>query len=218
MPIILYIKQKWASPKDLKQKRHHLETEFNEQLIEHEFLFKFRGDNEIILIGAPSGNIWSRVAISVVGVILVTFFLISGHFQGDNYNTTFVIGGCLLGLILTCTPFISFYSRKFYRILISQRIKQISVRSGVSSPDRRVDFPNIDRLLLKHLQIDDLISGKEDAPITFSYMHTLFVETQGKQKELFSLTSSDEEFKIFVEKLAFFLADFIDKELKIVNA
>jgi len=195
--------------------KHHLEKEFNEQLNKQEFLLKFRGDNELILIGAPSGQLKSRIGVAIVGLALVSFCLISGGNAGKN--TTLMIGGSLLGLILASTPFISFYSRKFYRVLISNRIKQISITSGVSSPDKRLDFANIDHLILKHLQIDDLVSGTETAN-NISYMHTFMAVSGTKQVELFTLLSSDEEFKKFVEKFGLFLSSFIDKELKIIVA
>lgn len=197
------------------KKRSQLENDFNEKLASQEFLIKFRGDNEITITGAPVGGLTSRLGISTVGIALVTFCLIIG---GDNgYNGTFVIGGSLLGLIIASTPFISFYTRKYYKVYISNRLKQISIMSGVSSPDKRIDFSNIDYLQLKHLQIDDLISGSEteSAP---SYMHTFMAVCNNKPVELFTLTSQDDDYQKFVSEFGTFLSSFIDKELKVVRA
>lgn len=196
------------------KKPSHLENKFNKKLSSQEFLLRFSGDNEIMLIGAPKGGLGSRLGISLVGIMLVTFCLvIGGH---NSYNATFVIGGSLYGLIIASTPFVSFYSRKFYKVLISNRLKQISIMSGVSSPDKRIDFSNIDYIRLKHLQIDDLISGNEDI-VTPSFLHTFMVVCNDKPTELFSLTSKDVEFQNFVNEFGTFLSSFIGKELKLVR-
>jgi len=196
--------------------RNLIENEFNEMLMTQEFLLKFRGDNEIILIGAPSGRLGARLALAVVGIVLVSYCLVTGNNMGGNYNTV-VIGGSLLGLILASTPFVSFYSHKYFKVYISRQLKQVSITSGVSSPDKRIDFSNIDFLQLKHLQIDDLISGTETES-GVSYMHTFMASSNGKSVELFSLTSHDEAFKKFVDKFGEFLSGFMEKELKLIRA
>jgi len=179
-------------------------------------MLKFSDDNELTLIGAPSGQLKSRIAISIIGIMLVTFCLITGNSDG-RMNTTFVIGGSLLGLILASTPFISFYSVKYFKINISRRIKQISISKGMNSIDTRIDFSNIDYVQLKNLQVDDLISGTEGID-NISFMHTFNVESNGKTVELFSLTSQDEKFRKFVEEFGDFLSTFIGKELKLIRA
>lgn len=201
------------------KKRHVIESEFNEKLASQEFMLKFMGDNEIVLIGAPTGRLRSRIIISVIGIALVSFCLITGNNSGGNYNNSFIIGGSLLGLILASTPFVSFYSRKYFKIYISNQLKQISITSGVSSPDKRIDFSNIDFLQLKHLQIDDLISGTDAEGIsTVSYLHTFMAVSNGKSVELFTLASQDKSYKDFVDKFGDFLSGFIGKELRLIRA
>jgi len=201
---------------EIVSKRYLLESDFNEKLNQQEYMLKFSGDSEIMMIGAPSGKLRSRIAISIVGILLVTFCLITGNSDG-RMNTTFVIGGSLLGLILTCTPFISFYSRKYFKINISRRLRQISINKRINAPDLRIDFSNIDGIQLKNLQVDDLISGT-DGVDNISFMHTFNVMSNGKVIELFSLTSQDEAFYNFVEEFGDFLSSFIGKELKVIRA
>ena len=169
-----------------------------------------------MIIGAPTGQLGTRIVISLLGIALVTFCLITGESEG-NVNSSFIIGGSLLGLILTSTPFISFYSRKNFRILVSRKLRQISITKRIYSPDQRIDFSNIEFLQLKHLQVDDLISGSIDDN-AISFMHTFSAVSESTITDLFSLTSEDDDMKAFVEQFGIFLANFAGKELKLLKA
>ena len=192
------------------KKIRKLADQFNITLSKHEFLLKVNGDNELIITGAPSNNLTSRLFFSFIGIIIVTVCLVTGIEDGN----TFTIGSCLLGLILTATPFISFYSKKNFKVSISKRIRQINIDHGMFSPYTRLDFSSIECLHLIKSQMADLASANANSPIIFTYSFCIIIE--GMQRSLLSISSSDPVFPKFATEFGDFLADFIDKPLKSV--
>jgi hypothetical protein len=185
-------------------KRLHLENEFNKLLKEHEFMVKFRGDNEITLIGAPTNNFVSRCIMSFGGIILVSYCLI----QASKHESTLVIGGALLGLIFAATPFLSFYSKKYFKILFSRQLKQINIMNGAIGPYKRIDFSNIDHFQFKRVEVDDFVSPDLEIPVTYKY--ALIAKTNGKEVALFSIDSDTRDIEEFTNKFGEFLSDFTD--------
>lgn len=184
------------------KKRQVVENEFNEMLSKYELLLKFRGDNEVTIIGAPTNNFISRIILSMVGVLLVSYCLIKGS-EEDN---TVLIGGALLGLILTATPFISFYSRKYFKIMFSRQTRQINIMTNFSGPYKRIDFSNIDSFGFKKIEVDDFVSPDIEIPVTYNY--TLIANVQGKEVHLFSIDSKDRSVEQFTKKFSQFIHDF----------
>ncbi len=189
------------------KKRQQLEDEFNSMLTEHEFMLKFKGDNEITIIGAPINHVFSRLILSVSGVILVTYCLI----LGTQYNNTFVIGGALLGLIFAATPFISFYSKKYFKVLFSRKLQQINVMTGAVGPYKRIDFSNIDKFQFKRVEVDDFVSPDLEIPVTYNYV--LSAWCGDKEIELFSIDSKYRTIENFTKKFGAFLSDFTGKPI-----
>ncbi len=186
----------------LMKTRQVVENEFNEMLSEYELLLKFRGDNEITLIGAPTNNFTSRIILSIIGVLLVSYCLI----KGSEEENTVLIGGALLGLILTATPFISFYSKKYFKIMFSRQTKQINIMTNFSGPYKRIDFSNIDHFKFKRVEVDDFVSPDIEIPVTYNY--TFIASTQGKEVDLFIIDSKDRSIEKFTEKFSDFIHDF----------
>ncbi len=191
------------------KKRHLLENEFNELLKDHEFMIKFKGDNEITIIGAPTNNFISRCLLSVSGVALVTYCLVMGA-QEEN---TVLIGGALLGLIFTATPFLSFYSKKYFKVLFSRQLKQINIMNSATGPYKRIDFSNIDFFQFKRVEVDDFVSPDLEIPVTYSYV--LIASCVDKQVELFSIDSQDRSIEAFTNKFGEFLTEFTHKPMKL---
>lgn len=187
------------------KKRHQLEDAFNEMLKGHELIVKFNGDNEIVIIGAPVNNVTSRLLLSGFGVFLVSFCLI----KSAEYHNTVIIGGALLGLIFTATPFISFYSKKHFRVLISNRIKQVNIMKSALGPYTRIDFSNIDHFRFKRVEVDDFVSPDLEIPVTYQY--TLIASTEGREVELFTINSKFKHIEKFTEKFTEFLSKFTRK-------
>ena len=187
------------------QKRLHLENQFNDLLKEHEFMVKFRGDNEITLIGAPSSNLISRSIMSICGIILVSYCLI----QASEHESTFVIGGALLGLIFAATPFLSFYSKKYFKVLFSRQLKQINIMNGAVGPYKRIDFSNIDNFQFKRVEVDDFVSPDLEIPVTYKY--AFIAKTNDKEIDLFSIDSDTRDIEEFTIKFGEFISDFTGK-------
>ncbi|HNP18718.1 MAG TPA: hypothetical protein PKL31_09815 [Fulvivirga sp.] len=190
------------------KKRHLLENEFNELLKDHEFMIKFKGDNEMTIIGAPTNNFISRCLLSVSGVILVTYCLVMGA-QEEN---TVLIGGALLGLIFTATPFLSFYSKKYFKVLFSRQLKQINIMNSATGPYKRIDFSSIDYFQFKRVEVDDFVSPDLEIPVTYSYV--LIASCVDRQVELFSIDSQDRSIEGFTNKFGDFLTEFTRKPMK----
>ncbi|MEL7006526.1 MAG: hypothetical protein AAFN93_27955 [Bacteroidota bacterium] len=191
------------------KKRKELEKQFNEILAQHELILRFNGDNEITITGAPKVNLASRLVISVLGILLVSACLVIGQQEG-LYNTM-VIGGSLLGLILITTPFINFYSKKFFEIFISRRVKQINITRGIARPYKRIDFSDIDAVFLKKEKDDDFINPEEGNLVSWQY--TFGTYSRLKSTNLIKLESEGENEIQFVEEFGQFLADFIKTKL-----
>lgn len=187
------------------KKRQLLEDEFNKMLEEHEYMVKFRGDNEITVIGAPSNNFLSRILLSVSGVVLVTYCLI----LGSSTENTLVIGGALLGLIFAATPFLSFYSKKYFKVLFSRQLKQINIMNSPTGPYKRVDFSSIDKFRFKRVEVDDFVSPDLEIPITYNYALTAI--TGDKEIDLFAIDSKYRDIEVFTRKFGQFISDFTGK-------
>ncbi|QSE95939.1 hypothetical protein [Fulvivirga lutea] len=190
------------------KKRRILEEEFNDMLEEHELMVKFRGDNEITIIGAPTNNFISRMLLSFSGVALVSYCLILGAEEGS----TVVIGGALLGLIFTATPFLSFYSKKHFKVLFSRQTKQINIISNATGPYKRIDFSNIDSFKFKRVEVDDFVSPDIEIPVTYNYTFTALSE--GKEIDLFAIHSKDKSIEAFTNKFSDFMEGFTEKTVK----
>ncbi|MEQ8925466.1 MAG: hypothetical protein RLO81_06605 [Fulvivirga sp.] len=191
------------------KKRQILEEEFNDMLRDHELMVKFRGDNELTIIGAPTNNFISRMLLSFSGVALVSYCLILGAQQGN----TVVIGGALLGLIFTATPFLSFYSKKHFKVLFSRQTKQINIISNATGPYRRIDFSNIDGFKFKRVEVDDFVSPDIEIPVTYNY--TFSALTEGKEIDLFAIDSKDKTIEGFTNKFGGFIKGFTEKPVKV---
>ena len=189
------------------KKRKILENEFNELLAEHELMLKFRGDNELTVIGAPSDNFIGRILLSIVGVIMVSYCLIKGS-SGSN---TVLIGGALLGLIFTATPFISFYSKKYFKVLFSRQLQQINIMRSAIGPYKRIDFSHIDSFTFKRIEVDDFVSPDIEIPVTYQY--GFFALVDGKEQELFSIDSKDTSIEAFTNKFGEFISEFAEKPI-----
>ncbi len=187
------------------KKRQLLEDEFNKMLEEHEYLVKFKGDNEITIIGAPSNNFLSRILLSSVGVLLVTYCLI----VGNSRENTLVIGGALLGLIIAATPFLSFYSKKYFKVLFSRQLKQINIMNSPIGSYKRIDFSNIDKFRFKRVEVDDFVSPDLEIPITYNYALTAL--SGEKEIELFSIDSKYRDVEVFTNKFGQFISDLTEK-------
>lgn len=195
------------------KKRIHLEQHFNKHLEGQELIVKFIGENEFVLIGAPTNNLKSRILLCLAGIALVSITLITGFDPITKYHNAFVISGSLTGLIMACTPFISFYSKKNFKIVFSRKLRRLSIEKGIS-PDKRIDFSNVDFLQVKLHVEDDLVSGVE---VIQNYSHEFLAVNQGVVKELFILYSSEKGFDEFVKEFAEFVATFMGKELKLAR-
>ncbi len=184
------------------KKRQLVENEFNEMLSEFELLLKFRGDNEVTIIGVPTDNFISRIILSIIGVLLVSYCLI----KGSEEENTVLIGGALLGLIFTATPFISFYSKKYFKIMFSKQTKQINIMTNFSGPYKRIDFSNIDSFRFKKVEVDDFVSPDIEIPVTYNY--TFIANVEGKEVHLFTIDSKDRSVEKFTEKFSQFIHEF----------
>lgn len=190
------------------KKRQLLEDEFNEMLEGHELMIKFRGDNEITIIGAPTNNFMSRILLSFSGILLVTYCLILGPEQ----ENTVVIGGALLGLIFTATPFLSFYSKKYFKVIFSRKTQQINIISNATGPYKRIDFSSIDAFRFKRVEVDDFVSPDLEIPVTYNY--TFSAQIEGKEIDIFSIDSKDREIENFTNKFNHFIGLFANKPVK----
>jgi hypothetical protein len=190
------------------KKRHLLENEFNELLKDHEYMIKFNGDNEVTIIGAPKKNLVSLLLLSISGVGLVTYCLV----MGSKHGNTVLIGGALLGLIITATPFLSFYSKKYFKVLFSRQLKQINIVNSATGPYKRIDFSNIDYFHFKRVEVDDFVSPDLEIPVTYSYV--LSAWCMKKEIKLFSIDSQDRSIEAFTNKFGLFLTDFTLKPIK----
>ena len=187
------------------KKRQLLEDEFNKMLKEHEYMVKFRGDNEITIIGAPSNNFISRILLSIGGVTLVTYCLI----VGNSSENTLVIGGALVGLIFAATPFLSFYSKKYFKVFFSKQLKQINIMNSPTGSYKRLDFSNIDKFRFKRVEVDDFVSPDLEIPVTYNYVLTAI--SGEKEIELFSIDSRNRDVEIFTNKFGQFISDLTEK-------
>lgn len=187
------------------KKRQLLEDEFNKMLEEHEYMVKFRGDNEITIIGAPSNNFMSRILLSACGVLLVTYCLI----MGNTTENTLAIGGALLGLIFAATPFLSFYSKKYFKVLFSRQLKQINIMNSPTGPYKRLDFSHIDKFRFKRVEVDDFVSPDLEIPVTYNY--ALSAISGDKEIDLFSIDSKYRDVEKFTDKFGQFISDFTGK-------
>ena len=190
------------------KKIRKLSDKFNTTLAKHEFLLKFNGNNELIITGAPINNIASRLFFSATGIILVSTCLLTELKDGN----TLIIGGCLLGLILTATPFISFYSKKSFKVYVSRRVKQINIDHGMFNPYTRMDFSSIESVHVIKSETADLAGSNPDLPTLFTYSFCVVIN--GIDKTLLSISSSDPAIPKFAKKFGEFLADFMKKPLK----
>lgn len=190
------------------KKARKLIDQFNVTLAKHEFLLKLNGDNELILTGAPTNNLLSRLFFSFTGIIIVTVCLITG-IEGGN---TLVIGGCLLGLILTATPFISFYSKKSFKVYISRRLKQINIDHGMFNPYTRIDFSSIESVHVLKSEMADLASTDPNTPTIYTFSFCVVINDTDSR--LISMSSSDTAIEKFAEEFSTFLASFMEKPLK----
>lgn len=184
------------------KKRHLLESEFNDMLKKHELMVKFNGDNELTIIGAPTNNFISGIILSILGVALVSYCLI----KGSEQENTVLIGGALLGLIFTATPFISFYSSKYFKVLFSKRMKQINVMNNAIGPYKRIDFSNIDMFRFKRVEVDDFVSPDLEIPVTYNY--TFSAKVDDKEIDLFAIDSKDKSIEKFTEKFQSYMQEF----------
>lgn len=191
------------------KKRQLLEDEFNKMLHEHELMLKFRGDNELTIIGAPTNNFISRTLLFFAGIGLVSYCLILGRSEG---NTVF-IGGALLGLIFTATPFLSFYSKKYFKVLLSRQMKQINIINSATGPYKRIDFSNIDSFMFKRREVDDFVSPDLEIPVTYNY--TFSASVNGKNKDIFSIDAKDKSIEAFTKKFSHFIEGFTEKAVKV---
>ncbi|MTI39916.1 hypothetical protein [Fulvivirga lutimaris] len=187
------------------KKRQLLEDEFNKMLEEHEYMVKFRGDNEITIIGAPSNNFVSRILLSASGVLLVTYCLI----MGSTTENTLAIGGALLGLIFAATPFLSFYSKKYFKVLFSRQLQQINIMNSPTGPYKRLDFSNIDKFRFKRVEVDDFVSPDLEIPVTYNYALTAI--SGDKEIDLFAIDSKYRDVEKFTNKFGQFISDFTGK-------
>ncbi len=192
------------------KKRKELEKQFNETLAQHELLLQFNGDNEMTITGAPKNNLLTRLFLSVFGIFLVSMCLVIGQ-QNGIFNT-FVIGGCLLGLIMVCTPFITFYSKKYFQIFISKSIRQINITKGIAKPYKRIDFSNIDAIIIKKEEEDDFINPEEGNQVSWQY--TFGVCSGSQVNDLIKLNSQDETLNKFADEFGLFLSTFLEKKLR----
>lgn len=191
------------------KKRHLIESEFNSMLKPHELMVKFNGDNELTIIGAPTNNFISRLLLSFLGAILVGYCLI----EGSKQDSTVLIGGALLGLIFTATPFISFYSSKYFKVMFSKRLKQINVMNNAIGPYKRIDFSNIDMFRFKRVEVDDFVSPDLEIPVTYNY--TFSANVNGKEIDLFAIDSKDRSIEQFTEKFKHYMQDFTGIGIKV---
>ena len=187
------------------KKRQLLEDEFNEMLEGHELMIKFRGDNELTLIGAPTNNFMSRVLLSFSGILLVSYCLITGAQHGN----TVLIGGALLGIIFTATPFLSFYSKKYFKVLFSRQTKQINIVSSATGPYKRIDFSSIDAFRFKRVEVDDFVSPDLEIPVTYNYTFSVLIED--KEIDIFSIDSKNRDIEKFTDKFNEFISEFASK-------
>lgn len=187
------------------KKRQLLEDEFNEMLEGHELMIKFRGDNELTLIGAPTNNFMSRVLLSFSGILLVSYCLITGAQHGN----TVLIGGALLGIIFTATPFLSFYSKKYFKVLFSRQTKQINIVSSATGPYKRIDFSSIDAFRFKRVEVDDFVSPDLEIPVTYNYTFSVLIED--KEIDIFSIDSKNRDIEKFTDKFNEFISQFASK-------
>lgn len=193
------------------KKRKELEIRFNDTLAQHELLLRFKGDHELIITGAPKNNIFTRLTVSLTGIFLVMMCLVIGQ-QNGGYNT-FVIGGCLLGLIMSSAPFISFYSKKYFQVSISRSIRQINIVRGIAMPEKRIDFSDIDGVFIKKTRDDDFINAEEGNLVSLQY--TFGADSGLKTYELLKLDVENESLNEFSDEFASFLADFLEKKLSV---
>lgn len=191
------------------KKRNELESKFNSDLQDQELLLKFMGDNEFVIIGTPRGNMLSRILLSAGGISLVTVCLVG---TDTSINPTVSIGGSLLGLIMAGTPFLSFYSKKYFKIYFSKKLRQVWIEKGLSRREKRIDFSNIDYIEYKKMELDDLVSG--DTVRAISYQYGFSIIANRKSIELFSIVSKDASLDSFVSDFAFFLSQFTNKETR----
>lgn len=195
------------------KKRSELEVRFNEDLKTHELLLQFHGDNEFVIIGTKRGSILFRMFLAACGIGIVTICLLGSNSSGGVMNSTFSIGGSLLGLILVGAPFFYFYSGKHFKVLFSRKLRQIIIEKGmgVSGVEKRIDFSNIDYFLYRKIELDDF-SG--ETVNTISYQYTFSVMSNKKPIELFSIVSKDSSPDMFVSDFATFLSQFAHKETR----
>ena len=191
------------------KKRQLLEDEFNKMLNEHELMLKFRGDNEITIIGAPTNNFISRMLLFLAGIAMVTYCLTVGASEGN----TFFIGGALLGLIFSATPFLSFYSKKHFKVLLSKQTQQINIINNASGPYKRIDFSSIDSFRIRRIEVDDFVSPDLDIPVTYNY--TLSACVNNKYIDIFSIDSKDRSVEAFTQKFGEFLEEFTNKKVRV---
>lgn len=191
------------------KKRQLLEDEFNGMLNKHELMLKFRGDNEFTLIGAPTNNFISRIILFFIGIGLVTYCLIVGSEEG---NTIF-IGGALLGLIFSATPFLSFYSKKHFKVLLSRQTKQINIINNANGPYKRIDFSIIESFRFKRVEVDDFVSPDLEIPVTYNY--TFSALTDKKEIDIFYIDSQDRSIEVFTEKFSSFIEEFTEKKVRL---
>lgn len=206
--ISLYCSTIFESTGKSMSKISRLEDDYNDILSKQEFILNFEGDHEIVITGAPKKNFLIRGLISLVGVAIVTACLI----VGQQANSTFAIGGSLLGLMIAATPFISFYSKKHFKIHISKTLRTVKIYSNIFSPYQRIDFSEITGFTLDRVEAEDFMIDMESNPLGFQY--TFIINQGNKSTNLFSLSAYDQSLDKFVENFSILLSEFIQTEFK----
>lgn len=194
------------------KKHHELEQKLNSTLAQHELFLKLHGEHELTITGAPKNNLRSQLFLCALGASIVFLCLIIGR-QNGAFNT-FVIGGCLLGLIMVCSPFMSFYSKKYFQIYISRGTRQINVSKGIAKPYKRIDFSDIDAIFMKKDKDDDFINPEEGNLVNYKY--TFGVCSGADNFDLLKFDTENEELDEFADEFATLLSEFIGRELRVV--
>ena len=194
---------------ELVERRDELQKNFNEVLLNQEFRIKFWGDNEFEITRAPRGDMYKRLMLSFSGMLLVTVCLVTAG-QIQALGSSVSIGGALLGIVLTGTPLIGFYSKSLFKISFSGKLQQLSIQRALASNVKHVNFSNINYIVYRKTELDELSMSEPGGGVACRYDFSLACK-QG-EVQLFSIKCADNTMDAFVADFAYFLSRFVDKE------
>lgn len=192
----------------MEKSRKYVEQRFNQILRKQELSLRIYNCKEITLYGFPERNFLSRSALTSSGILMLIITLSSSDGYESILTSTFSIGGTLLGIILALTPSISFYSKKNFKLHISQKTKCIRIKSGLLHWPEKFLFSQIDGIVYKKTVVRDLVDGSK----TFSYHYSLLLKN--KHIQLATLIFANSSMEAFTLEFAEFLGHLINKEVR----